>query len=215
MTDYPGYEQNDTQSSEYNSLEFMVKQIMSRMSTATVVSVQKVTNAGEIKSPGSLSIQPLVKLQDSKAKVFSHGLIHGIPYWRHQSGNKALIMDPKVGDIGIAVFADRDISSVKANKKESQPGSFRRFDMADGLYLGSLFGASPTSFIQFKDDGTICISPDNGVTLVTVKAGKVTITADSGGTVLAVNPGRIDLGADPAPNAVVTVAGPSPKVFAV
>ena len=36
-----------------------------------------------------------------------------------------------------------------------------------------------------------------------------------GSTVISVTPGRIDLGADPAPNAVVTTAGPSSKVFAV
>lgn len=52
-----------------------------------------------------------------------------------------------------------------------------------------------------------------GNAVVTVVDGK--ITAKVGDMTLAVSAGRIDLGADPAPNAVMTDAGPSTKVFAV
>jgi hypothetical protein len=40
-----------------------------------------------------------------------------------QRGNSAVIMDPVVGDIGIIASCDRDNSIVRANRKQSVPGS--------------------------------------------------------------------------------------------
>jgi hypothetical protein len=84
-----------------------------------------------------------------------------------------VIIDPKVGDIGLCIFADRDISSVKANvaalrggKGSVTPGSGRRFDMADGLYVGGLLNGVPTQYVQFSASGINIVSPT-----------KVTITA--------------------------------------
>lgn len=176
--DYPGLELPETQSTEFNVLEFMISRLMGRMSTATLVKITKVSNTGTVAAVGQVSVQPLVKMQDSQGKVFSHGEVHNLPYFRYQGGSgKAIILDPKVGDIGIAVFGDRDLSSVKTNKKESQPGSFRRFDMADGMFFGCFLGEAPTCYVQFTDDNKIVISPDNGVTSLKVEAGKITLTA--------------------------------------
>ena len=52
-----------------------------------------------------------------------------------------------------------------------------------------------------------------GKTVVVEATEKVTVKV--GDMVVVVTKNRIDLGADPAPNAVVTTAGPSTKVFAV
>jgi hypothetical protein len=42
-----------------------------------------------------------------------------VPYFRVQGGADAIIIDPKVGDLGIAVFCSRDITGVKRSKEAS------------------------------------------------------------------------------------------------
>jgi hypothetical protein len=91
-----------------------------------------------------------------------------VPYFRIQGGQNAIIVDTQVGDIGMAAFASRDISAVVANKTAANPGSFRRFDWADALYLGGFLGAAPTQYVQFT-----------GSTLNIVATGTVNVNAPS------------------------------------
>jgi hypothetical protein len=212
MTDHPGQRFLDSQTSDFHAQNYMIEEMLSRMSKATLASVQSVTTTGAVAAVGSVSLLPLVNMQDSYGNAHKHTAINNIPYFRYQGGNKAIILDPKVGDIGVAVFADRDISSVKKNKKQSNAGSFRRHDMADGLFFPCFLGATPTSYIQFQDDGTLVFSPDNGTTLITVKAGKITLTVS--GTTITLQSGRVDLGGLGGAG-VQTAAGTSGTVFAI
>lgn len=156
---FPGQQMLSSDASEFNLQTFLIDRVLSRISTATLVKVVSVSTAGQVGPVGKVAVTPLVKMVDGNGKVFEHGKLHNLPYFRLQGGNgKAIIMDPKAGDIGIAIFADRDISSVKKNKKTSPPGSYRRFDMADGLYIGGFLGETPTCYIRFTDDNKIIAS---------------------------------------------------------
>lgn len=156
---FPGQQMLSSDTSEFNLQSFLVDRILSRISTATLVKVVSVSTTGQVAPVGKVAVTPLVKMVDGNGKVFEHGKLHNLPYFRLQGGSgKAIIMDPKVGDIGIAIFADRDISAVKKNKKTSQPGSYRRFDMADGLYIGGFLAEAPTCYIRFTDDNKIIAS---------------------------------------------------------
>lgn len=172
---FVGQNTNTSDNTDFNSMHFVVQQATRLMSTATLVQVKKVSNAGEVAAVGHVDVLPLVNLMDGANNATSHGTVYNLPYYRLQGAGKGIILDPKVGDIGMAVFADRDISAVKKNKARSNPGSRRRFDMADGMFLGSFLGAPPTSYLQFKDDGSIVLSPDNGTTFVKIEAGRVEI----------------------------------------
>jgi Phage protein Gp138 N-terminal domain/GpV Apex motif len=163
---YNGHEKFTSGSSEYNRLRFVFQQLMARAATATLVMVKAVHNAGELAPVGLIDVQPMVAQIDGAGKTTPHGIIHNIPYMRVQGGANAVIIDPVVGDIGLAVFASRDISSVKATKQPSGPGSRRRHSMADGLYIGGFLNAVPTQFIRFSGDG------------VEIKSTTVTITGD-------------------------------------
>jgi len=124
--------------SAYNATTFMIKQIVARINTATLVQVKSVTNSGGVSPVGSVDVLPLVNQVDGAGNPTEHVTVYGLPYVRIQGGTNAVIIDPKVGDIGVAVFASRDISTVKNAKKQSNPGSYRRFNMADGLYIGGV-----------------------------------------------------------------------------
>src|SRR3546814_8828800 len=123
---------------EFGGVSFLVQTILSRLSTATLVRIVSCTNAGGLSPVGFVDVQPLVNQVDGANNAVPHGVVHNLPYFRLQGGDDAIIIDPKPGDIGMAAFASRDISAVKASKKQSNPGSGRSFDMAAGMYFGGL-----------------------------------------------------------------------------
>jgi hypothetical protein len=171
---YVGPQDELTHTSQYNAMSFLVRQMLSRISTATVVQVVAVTNSGGVSPVGEVDVIPLVNQVDGAGNAVSHGTVYSIPYFRLQGGADAVILDPKVNDKGIAVFADHDISSVKANKGQANPGSNRRFDMADGLYLGGFLNGTPTQYVQFNTTGITVLSP----TKITLHAPTTVVEGD-------------------------------------
>lgn len=163
------YRENGT--SPEAAQEFSVSMILNRISTATEVKVISCTNNGGLSPVGLVDVQPLVNQVDGNNQAVPHGVVHSLLYFRLQGGANAVIIDPEPGDIGLAVFCDHDISSVKANKAQSNPGSSRRFDMADGVYIGGNLNATPSQYVQFSSSGITVTSP----TAVTVNAPSSTV----------------------------------------
>jgi hypothetical protein len=192
---YTGYLSAQDKSSEYNSLVFTITQVLNRRHHATLVQVGAVKNAGGVSPVGFVDVLPLVNQLDGDNNAVPHNVVHQLPYFRVQGGTDAMILDPKVGDLGLAIFADKDISSVKANKAASNPGSFRRGDMADGLYMGGFLNGTPTQFVRFSTSGIDIVSPSK----VTVTAPNVEVDAQTAtvnaGTSAAITSPSITLGA--------------------
>lgn len=178
-TSLTGAEQPESGSSEYNALRFLVAQVLAERNYATLVKVVSVTNSGGVEAVGFVDVQPLVNQVGGTGLVVPHGVVHNLPYFRLQGGGNGVILDPVEGDIGIAVFADRDISAVKVAKGLANPGSARRSDMADGLYLGGFINGTPTQYIQFSAEHIRIFSP----TAVVLEAPVVTIDAAESTTV--------------------------------
>ena len=147
-------------SSDYNKIWFTIRQLIGKLCTATVVRVEAVSNSGGVSPIGTVDVTVLVNLIDGLGNATEHGVISGLPYCRVQGGQNAIIIDPQVGDVGVAVFAQRDISAVKASKgARSNPGSRRRYDWADGIYLFSIIAQAPFQYIQFTPTGINIQSP--------------------------------------------------------
>lgn len=140
-------------SSKYNTTAFIVQQILAQARTAVLVKVMAVTGGGVGALAGTVDVQPLVNLVDGSGNATPFATIFGMPYFRLQAGGCGIIADPKVGDIGLAVIADRDISAVKSARKAANPGSARRFSLSDGLYFGGFLCDAPTRYILLNDDG--------------------------------------------------------------
>lgn len=170
---WSGYQQPGTAADPFNAIAFIVQGMLARLATATLVKVMGVTNAGGVSPVGFVDILPLVNQVDGDNNAIPHVTIYRCPYFRIQGGANAVIIDPQVGDLGIAVFADRDISSATANKAQANPGSGRMFDMADGLYIGGVLNGAPTQFVQFNAGGITISSPN----AVTIDAPSVTVNA--------------------------------------
>jgi GpV Apex motif len=161
--------------SEFNAMRAVVRALIARINTCTEVQVVAVTNAGDLSPVGFVDVQPLVNQLDGAGKSIPHGVLHRLPYFRLQGGTDAVIIDPKVGDIGIAVFADHDISAVANAKAQANPGSGRRFDMADGLYIGGVLNGVPEQYIRFHAGGIDIVSP----TKIRLAAPEIEIDGDS------------------------------------
>jgi hypothetical protein len=146
-------------SSQFTAQAFLINQMMNGRNIATLVQIKAVTNSGGLSPVGFVDVLPLVNQLDGDRNAVPHAIVRGIPYFRMQGGTDAIILDPKVGDIGMAVFADRDISAVKASKAAANPGSARRSDMADGMYIGGFLNGIPAQYVQFTAAGINVVSP--------------------------------------------------------
>lgn len=155
---------------EFNRMAFVVRSIMAQQATTTLVIVRAVED-------DTVDVQPMVSQVDGAGNAVDHGVIHGLPVWRLQGGNSAVIVVPSVGDIGLAVFASTDISNVKRAKEPTTPGSFRRFDWSDGIYLGGLLNAPAEQFVRMDSAGITITTADDQP--VTINADTVVINADT------------------------------------
>ncbi len=154
---------------DFNAQSFIIRQALAKTRTNTLVQVISCTNDGGLSPVGLVDVQVLVQRIAGDGTVIDAGKIHNLPYMRIQGGTDAVIMDPKVGDIGLAAICDRDISAVVASKAAAAPASLRRHDMADGLYLGGFLNGTPAQYIQFTEGGINLVSP----TKVSVQAPEI------------------------------------------
>ena len=160
----------------YNNIRFMVQQALALVQTASVVKVTACTNDGGVSPVGTVDVQILVNQVNGQGNPTPHVTMYSLPYLRVQGGANAVIIDPQPGDIGIAVFANRDITNVKSTKAQANPGSFRMHDFSDGMYLGGLLNGTPSQYLQFSSAGISLVSPNE------VKSAAPAILLSNGGT---------------------------------
>lgn len=160
---------------DFTAMQFLVQQMLQDIETVTLVKVVACTNSGAVSAVGFVDVQPLVNQVDGLGNGYAHVVIHGLPYFRLQGGANAVIIDPQVGDIGIAAFCSRDISGVKATKAQSNPGTYRKYDLSDGVYLGGLLNGAPSQYVRFASGGITIHSP----TKITLDAPDITLNAQT------------------------------------
>lgn len=162
------------QASDANAQNAIFMSLMAGTATATMVLVKAVYANGTA-GPARVDVQPMVHQIDGSGNAVPHGIVHGLPCARIQGGGAGIAVDPVVGDIGAAVFASRDISAAIQNRAPSQPGSLRRYDMADGMYFGTLLGGPLTDYIRIQS-GAIALSTTG---TMTINANSIAITSNS------------------------------------
>lgn len=132
--------------------EAIISRLIGRVFTHTVVKIVKVY-PGETGPVGFVDAINLIQQMDGNNNGIPNVPMYKLPYFRLQGGANAIIIDPKVGDIGLASFAMRDISKVKEDKAEGPPPSRREYDVSDGLYIGGFLNGAPSQYIHFLESG--------------------------------------------------------------
>jgi len=202
MADTPVYPQKDlaTGNTPFNQLMFVIKQALARVNVATLVQVVAVHTPGGVAPQGTVDVLPLVNQMDGGGQAVPHATIYGVPYLRIQGGTNAVICDPVAGDVGFLVVADRDITNAQASGAQANPASARRFDLADGLYLGmGVSDQAPENYVLVSPTQTVVAF---GAKVLTLNASGATLAGD-----LQVN-GKITATGDIAtPGNITTTAG--------
>lgn len=170
-----GVADEDVDSSDLNRLEFLIKVLQRDMSTAIPVIITA-TQAGDTNAAGYVDARPLVAQLDAWGNALPMATLHHLPYFRLQAGRAGIVLDPVPGDIGLAVFAQSDCSTLKQGQTETaQPGSWRKFDQADGFYIGGFINTQIDTYVRLAQDGSVTITaPGN----VTIDAPSVSMTGD-------------------------------------
>lgn len=132
--------------------EAILLRLIGKVYTMTLVKVNSV-QAGGTGAAGFVSATDLIQQMDGNNRGIPNVPMHNLPYFRLQGGGNAVIIDPKPGDIGLAVFAQRDISEAKRSKTEGAPPSLRAHDVSDGLYIGGVLNGAPSQWVRFLDSG--------------------------------------------------------------
>jgi hypothetical protein len=141
-----------------NQLDFVIRSILSGVWTAAVVRVEAV------EAPHYVDILPLTSQIDNAGNPVDMAVIYNVPYFTLQGGLNAVRITPQKGDIGIAVFAMRDISAVKAAKAPSSPATLRQYSPADAIYIGGILNPEAARYIEITDD-KITVKTDGKVVI--------------------------------------------------
>lgn len=153
-------------------IQEIILSLIGNIHTAQLVLVTSVDASTE-----TCSIQPLVLKVDANNKTYERGIIQNVPFFRLQGGANAIICNPKVGDIGLAVFCERDISMVKRNRGKAIPNSHKPYDLNNAVYIGSYLTSAPSQYIEFLDNGmNIKTTGDININGMTIKADGTIIT---------------------------------------
>lgn len=148
-----------TQNGEYNRLNFVISQLISRLHTITIARVESCTNDGGLSPVGSVDVTPIVNQIDGAGNAIPHVTLYNVPYFRIQGGKNAAIIDPEPGDIGLLLCAERDISKVKTTRSQGNPGSWRQYDLSDAIYIGGILNGTPLQYVRFSPSGVEIVSP--------------------------------------------------------
>lgn len=178
-----GQRHPSSDANNFSAISFVIKQYLAGVRTAMPVIVRGVRNAGGVEPVGTVDVEPLVSQLDGAGKIVAHGIIYDLPYLRMQGGANAIILDPEVGDIGLAVVSDRDVSKVKTTRQPAAPGSNRRNHFSDGFYFGGFLNGNPAQYIRFSSEGIDLVSP----TAINMKAPQINETATESITAKAPN----------------------------
>jgi hypothetical protein len=154
-----------------------------------MVKVVTVHAPASVMAGATVDAQPIVSMVDGAGNATAHGAVPGIQCARG--------IAPSAGDIGLIVVCDRDISSAKANGGAiGPPNTGRIFDLADGVYVCTLFSAAESFVIADGNGNTITMgatgiviadsnTPQN---LIQMKAGGIiNITNQTNTAILQVN----------------------------
>lgn len=164
--------------------QFIIQKLLQGVHTCALVRVLAVDSVSD--RVGFVTVQPMVEETDTAGVVIPQSPIYRVPFMRYQGGLSAVILDPAVGDTGLCIFAERDITNVKTTLQSGPAATDRRHSSADGLYIGGVLNPDATQWVKFQPGaGGIDIhTPAN----LSLSAGG-TVSISSGGTTTLTAPG--------------------------
>ncbi|HDU4605131.1 TPA: hypothetical protein RFT49_003078 [Klebsiella aerogenes] len=121
---------------------------------ADIVIVKEVGN-------GSLTVLPLVSGTNASGGEIKNQSVYDIPFIQYQAGNSSVKMTPRIGDIGLVIACDKDITNVRKSKKGGPAPTQRQHSYSDAIYITAIasLNGEPTEFAEFTGNGITIKSP--------------------------------------------------------
>lgn len=126
-----------------------------------------------------VNVKPLIEQYGNTNKIIpitDADIIYNIPVMQPFGANGEMRFSPTVGDQGLLITGNFDISKYKQTKQTAPQGSSRAFNWADGFFLPLSFQDAPEGFLLKNQASSVSILP----TLITLVAETVNL-GDSGG----------------------------------
>ena len=158
---YPPLTYNTPILCEYDKVISQFNSLITNVNTAMpckVVAIEKQEQRG-VNIVGFVDIQLMIEQTNGQKKGNETAIICNVPYIRIQGGTNAVIIDPEINDLGVAIFASRDITNFKEARRQTPPATWRKFSISDAIYIGGIRNQKPVQYIHFRNDGIEIYSP--------------------------------------------------------
>ena len=158
---YPPLTYNTPILCEYDKVISQFNSLITNVNTAMpckVVAIEKQEQRG-VNIVGFVDIQLMIEQTNGQKKGNETAIICNVPYVRIQGGTNAVIIDPEINDLGVAIFSSRDITNFKEARRQTPPATWRKFSISDAIYIGGIRNQKPVQYIHFRNDGIEIYSP--------------------------------------------------------
>lgn len=158
---YPPLTYNTPILCEYDKVISQFNSLITNVNTAMpckVVAIEKQEQRG-VNIVGFVDIQLMIEQTNGQKKGNETAIICNVPYIRIQGGTNAVIIDPEINDLGVAIFSSRDITNFKEARRQTPPATWRKFSISDAIYIGGIRNQKPVQYIHFRNDGIEIYSP--------------------------------------------------------
>lgn len=158
---YPPLTYNTPILCEYDKVISQFNSLITNVNTAIpckVVAIEKQEQRG-VNIVGFVDIQLMIEQTNGQKKGNETAIVCNVPYIRIQGGTNAVIIDPEINDLGVAIFASRDITNFKEARRQTPPATWRKFSISDAIYIGGIRNQKPVQYIHFRNDGIEIYSP--------------------------------------------------------
>ena len=158
---YPPLTYNTPILCEYDKVISQFNSLITNVNTAMpckVVAIEKQEQRG-VNIVGFVDIQLMIEQTNGQKKGNETAIVCNVPYVRIQGGTNAVIIDPEINDLGVAIFSSRDITNFKEARRQTPPATWRKFSISDAIYIGGIRNQKPVQYIHFRNDGIEIYSP--------------------------------------------------------
>lgn len=158
---YPPLTYNTPILCEYDKVISQFNSLITNVNTAIpckVVAIEKQEQRG-VNIVGFVDIQLMIEQTNGQKKGNETAIVCNVPYIRIQGGTNAVIIDPEINDLGVAIFSSRDITNFKEARRQTPPATWRKFSISDAIYIGGIRNQKPVQYIHFRNDGIEIYSP--------------------------------------------------------
>jgi len=120
----------------------------------------------------TVDVQTAISIVAANGETIDGPLLKNVPVKMTGGGGFAVYIPLKKGDTGWLIFADKDISIFKQNRKKSPPNTYRLHDWEDAIFIPD---AMDTAQIAQEDKSNLVLQSLDGAVKISVSSSAVNV----------------------------------------